>query len=79
MSSVFFRTYVLMWLLRCVIFGSLGKETCDLLDKLLTLDPRERITASAALDHEYFWSDPLPADPKRYVLLSSSTQRTTKS
>lgn len=46
---------------------SLGKETCALLDKLLILDPRERITASEALDHEYFWSDPLPADPKRLV------------
>ena len=45
----------------------IGKETVDLLDKLLTLDPRERITASKALDHEYFWSDPLPADPKTCV------------
>ncbi|KAG5353415.1 hypothetical protein C0989_006928 [Termitomyces sp. Mn162] len=25
---------------------------------------RERITAAEALDHEYFWTDPLPADPK---------------
>ncbi|KNZ81604.1 Serine/threonine-protein kinase cdk9 [Termitomyces sp. J132] len=24
----------------------------------------ERITAAEALDHEYFWTDPLPADPK---------------
>lgn len=38
------------------------------MDKLLTCNPRERITASVALDHEYFWTDPLPADPKRYVL-----------
>ncbi|KAL5521803.1 BUR1 [Sanghuangporus sanghuang] len=46
------------------VYDSLGKETCELMDRLLTLDPRERITASDALDHEYFWSDPLPADPK---------------
>ncbi|EJD05345.1 Pkinase-domain-containing protein [Fomitiporia mediterranea MF3/22] len=46
------------------VYESIGKETCALLDRLLTLDPRERITASDALDHEYFWSDPLPADPK---------------
>lgn len=46
---------------------SIGPETCDLLDKLLTLDPRTRITATQALDHDYFWSDPLPADPKTYV------------
>lgn len=49
------------------VLASLGKETCELMDKLLTLDPRERITASDALDHEYFWSDPLPADPRRSV------------
>jgi serine/threonine protein kinase len=48
----------------------LGKETCDLLDKLLTCNPRERITAAEALDHDYFWTDPLPADPKKWELLN---------
>lgn len=38
-----------------------------MLDKLLTCNPRERITAAQALDHEYFWTDPLPADPKTYA------------
>ncbi|TFK49340.1 Pkinase-domain-containing protein [Heliocybe sulcata] len=46
------------------VYETIGPETYDLLDKLLTLNPRERITASEALDHDYFWSDPLPADPK---------------
>ncbi|KAG5638003.1 hypothetical protein H0H81_002271 [Sphagnurus paluster] len=46
------------------MYESVGTDTCDLLDKLLTCNPRERITASQALDHEYFWTDPLPADPK---------------
>ncbi|KAF8067735.1 kinase-like domain-containing protein [Lyophyllum atratum] len=45
-------------------YESVGSETCDLLDKLLTCNPRERITASQALNHDYFWTDPLPADPK---------------
>ena len=27
-------------------------------------NPRERITAAQALEHDYFWTDPLPADPK---------------
>ena len=52
----------------------IGAETVDLLDKLLICNPRERMTASQALDHDYFWTDPLPADPKRcafpYVVLS---------
>lgn len=50
----------------------IGPETCDLLDKLLTCNPRERITAAQALDHDYFWTDPLPADPKRWVSFESS-------
>ncbi|KAJ7442497.1 kinase-like domain-containing protein [Mycena galericulata] len=45
-------------------YEHIGKETCDLLDRLLTCNPRERITASQALDHDYFWTDPMPADPK---------------
>ncbi|KAJ8582935.1 Pkinase-domain-containing protein [Rhizopogon salebrosus TDB-379] len=45
-------------------YESVGPETCDLLDKLLTCNPSDRITASQALDHDYFWTDPLPADPK---------------
>ncbi|KAF4616536.1 hypothetical protein D9613_008715 [Agrocybe pediades] len=47
-------------------YDSIGipPETVDLLDKLLIINPSERITASQALDHDYFWTDPLPADPK---------------
>ena len=41
-----------------------GVETCDLIDRLLTCNPGERITATQALEHDYFWTDPLPADPK---------------
>ncbi|KAG6917602.1 hypothetical protein DXG01_001831 [Tephrocybe rancida] len=45
-------------------YESVGTEFCDLLDKMLICNPRERITAAEALDHEYFWTEPLPADPK---------------
>ncbi|KAF7289975.1 NTF2 domain-containing protein [Mycena indigotica] len=45
-------------------FEHIGSETVDLLEQLLICNPRQRITASAALDHDYFWTDPLPADPK---------------
>jgi serine/threonine protein kinase len=38
------------------------------MDKLLVCNPRQRITASQALDHDYFWTDPLPADPKTCVV-----------
>lgn len=37
-------------------------ELADLVDKLLTLDPQTRLTADEALDHDWFWTDPLPAE-----------------
>lgn len=32
----------------------------DLLDKLLIVDPSKRIDADLALNHDFFWSDPMP-------------------
>ncbi|KAJ3902594.1 kinase-like domain-containing protein [Lentinula edodes] len=46
------------------LYESIGPETVDLLDQLLICNPKERISASQALEHDYFWTDPLPADPK---------------
>jgi len=44
-------------------FGALDPLAKDLLRKLLSMDPETRMTADDALDHEYFWSDPVPATP----------------
>jgi serine/threonine-protein kinase BUR1 len=41
-----------------------GEQAADLMDKLLVLDPRQRLNAFQALDHDYLWTDPLPAEPK---------------
>ncbi|KAG8820658.1 serine/threonine protein kinase, CMGC, CDC2/CDK sub [Serendipita sp. 399] len=43
---------------------SMTDDTFRLIDALLTLDPSKRPTASAALLYDYFWTSPLPADPK---------------
>ena len=39
----------------------------DLLDKLLTLDPSKRLDADHALNHDFFWSQPMPADLSRML------------
>ncbi|KAN0127249.1 Protein kinase-like domain containing protein [Lactarius tabidus] len=54
------------------VFEQFGAETCDLIDKLLTCNPGERISASLALEHDYFWTDPLPADPKTLPIYEAS-------
>ena len=36
----------------------------DLLDRLLTINPNTRIDSNEALDHDFFWTEPLPAPIK---------------
>lgn len=38
------------------------EQAVDLLDHFLILNPQDRIDADRALDHEFFWSDPMPSD-----------------
>ena len=40
-----------------------GEECVDLLGHLMRLDPSKRYTATEALTHKYFTTDPLPASP----------------
>lgn len=33
-----------------------------MLDKLLSLDPATRIDSDTALNHDFFWTDPMPCE-----------------
>lgn len=55
--------------LRPYVKDSLG---VDLLDQLLILNPEKRIDADTALNHDFFWTDPLPVDLGK--MLSQLTQ-----
>jgi cyclin-dependent kinase 9 len=48
----------------------------DLLEKLLTLDPKKRIDSDEALDHDFFWTEPMPSDLKLDKLQSSMFEYT---
>ena len=51
----------------------------ELIDQLLTLDPKKRIDSGDALDHDFFWTDPLPCDLKLDKISSSMFEYTSQS
>ncbi|KAI3902321.1 hypothetical protein MKW92_036469 [Papaver armeniacum] len=60
------------------VFKHFDRHALELLEKMLTLDPSQRISAKDALDAEYFWADPLPCDPKSLPKFESSHEFQTK-
>lgn len=50
----------------------LDKNAIDLIDKMLIMDPKQRITAQQALEHEYFKNEPLPCLPSEIGQFESS-------
>jgi len=60
------------------VFKLFDRHALELLERMLTLDPSQRISAKDALDAEYFWNDPLPCDPKSLPKYESSHEFQTK-
>ncbi|XP_042904549.1 cyclin-dependent kinase 9 [Parasteatoda tepidariorum] len=48
-------------------------HSLDLLDKLLIIDPKKRIDSDSALNHDFFWSDPLPCDLAKMLALHTQS------
>ena len=59
-------------------FGQLDPHAKDLLRKMLAMNPSQRISAKAALDHDYFWVEPMPLKPELMPKYPSSYEYTTK-
>lgn len=47
------------------VFGFLSPEALDLARRLLSLDPKKRISSFDALTHAWFYTAPLPCSPQR--------------
>ncbi|KAK6923397.1 Protein kinase domain, partial [Dillenia turbinata] len=60
------------------VFRHFDRNALELLERMLTLNPEKRISAKDALDAEYFWTDPLPCDPKSLPKYESSHEFQTK-
>lgn len=60
------------------VFRHFDRHALELLERMLALDPSQRISAKDALDAEYFWTDPLPCDPKSLPKYESSHEFQTK-
>ncbi|XP_059472027.1 cyclin-dependent kinase 9 [Neocloeon triangulifer] len=46
---------------------------CDLLDKLLMLDPKNRADSDSALNHDFFWTDPMPSELSKMLAQHSQS------
>eukprot|EP00850_Spirogloea_muscicola_P000705 SM000002S05785 [mRNA] locus=s2:2182707:2185182:- [translate_table: standard] len=46
------------------VFPAVPESALDLLQKMLAFDPKQRISASEALEHRYFTTEPAPTEPR---------------
>ena len=59
-------------MLRQMFASQKSQQAVNLLDKLLTLNPAARYSAEQALDHEYFFEEPLPIEPHQHPQFSGN-------
>ncbi|KAI3638489.1 hypothetical protein MIR68_002987 [Amoeboaphelidium protococcarum] len=59
-------------------FGHCSRSCIQLMSEFLKLNPIARISADLALDHDYLWQDPLPAEPSLLPKYDSSLEYNTQ-
>eukprot|EP00246_Nothoceros_aenigmaticus_P013872 TRINITY_DN500_c0_g1_i3.p1 TRINITY_DN500_c0_g1~~TRINITY_DN500_c0_g1_i3.p1 ORF type:complete len:415 (+),score=57.03 TRINITY_DN500_c0_g1_i3:271-1515(+) len=59
-------------------FKHFDRHALELVERMLTLNPAQRITAKDALDAEYFWTDPIPCAPSSLPKYEASHEYQTK-
>lgn len=57
------------------LFSAASDDAIDLLSKFLKFDPSQRISASEALQHKYFTSEPLPTPKQNLVLPTKRSEK----
>eukprot|EP01120_Amphizonella_sp_Union-15-10_P005906 TRINITY_DN1817_c0_g5_i1.p1 TRINITY_DN1817_c0_g5~~TRINITY_DN1817_c0_g5_i1.p1 ORF type:complete len:470 (+),score=52.15 TRINITY_DN1817_c0_g5_i1:33-1412(+) len=60
------------------VFQNFPPAAIELIEQLLTLDPKKRITADKALRSPYFWTEPLPCETSDLPVYPSSHEYTAK-
>lgn len=60
------------------VFKHFDRHALDLVERMLNLDPAQRITAKDALDADYFWNEPLPCLPSSLPKYEASHEFQTK-
>ena len=59
-------------------FRHASPNALKLIEQLLTLDPKNRLTAEKAMDSDYMWDKPLPCDPAKLPQYEPSHEFQTK-
>uniref|UniRef100_A0A2H1VUN2 cyclin-dependent kinase n=1 Tax=Spodoptera frugiperda TaxID=7108 RepID=A0A2H1VUN2_SPOFR len=72
MRNIIFDDYPPGGLRKQISCKDLSESGLSLLEGLLTYDPARRLTAAAALDHEYFTELPLAIEPARFPIAMES-------